>query len=248
MNRISLDDQVAVVTGGAQGLGLAIAKRLIASGARVSLWDRDADELKKALALLGSGASAKQVDITDLDRLTRTHGEVEAEIGPVSILVNSAGIAGGNAPLDAYDPEEWRRVVEVNLNGTFYVNKVVVPGMKARNYGRIVNISSVAGKEGNPNLAAYSAAKAGVIGLTKSLGKELAGYDIAVNAISPATAKTRILDTLKPEFIQYMLSRIPRARFLEVDEAAAMVAWLVSRENSFTTASVFDLSGGRCTY
>ncbi|QEL27058.1 SDR family oxidoreductase (plasmid) [Bosea sp. F3-2] len=248
MNRISLDDQVAVVTGGAQGLGLAIAKRLIASGARVSLWDRDADELKKALALLGPAAFAKPVDITDLDGLARSHGEVEAEIGPVSILVNSAGIAGGNAPLDAYDPEEWRRVVEVNLNGTFYVNKVVVPAMKARNYGRIVNISSVAGKEGNPNLAAYSAAKAGVIGLTKSLGKELAGYDIAVNAISPATAKTRILDTLKPEFIQYMLSRIPRARFLEVDEAAAMVAWLVSRENSFTTASVFDLSGGRCTY
>lgn len=248
MNRISLDDQVAVVTGGAQGLGLAIAKRLIASGARVSLWDRDAGELTKALAWLGAAASAKQVDITELDGLTQAHREVEAETGPVSILVNSAGIAGGNAPLDAYDPEEWRRVVEVNLNGTFYVNKVVVPGMKARNYGRIVNISSVAGKEGNPNLAAYSAAKAGVIGLTKSLGKELAGYDIAVNAISPATAKTRILDTLKPEFIQYMLSRIPRARFLEVDEAAAMVAWLVSRENSFTTASVFDLSGGRCTY
>ncbi|MGX1743742.1 SDR family NAD(P)-dependent oxidoreductase [Bosea sp. NPDC055353] len=248
MNRISLDDQVAVVTGGAQGLGLAIAKQLIASGARVSLWDRDADELKKALTLLGPASSAKAVDITDLDGLARSHGEVEAAIGPVSILVNSAGIAGGNAPLDAYDPEEWRRVVEINLNGTFYVNKVVVPGMKARNYGRIVNISSVAGKEGNPNLAAYSAAKAGVIGLTKSLGKELAGYDIAVNAISPATAKTRILDTLKPDFIQYMLSRIPRARFLEVDEAAAMVAWLVSRENSFTTASVFDLSGGRCTY
>jgi len=248
MNRISLDDQVAVVTGGAQGLGLAIAGRLVASGAHVSLWDRDADELKKALALLGAAASAKQVDITDLDGLAHTHREVEAETGPVSILVNSAGIAGGNAPLDAYDPDEWRRIVEVNLNGTFYVNKVVVPAMKARNYGRIVNISSVAGKEGNPNLAAYSAAKAGVIGLTKSLGKELADYDIAVNAISPATAKTRILDTLKPEFIQYMLSRIPRARFLEVDEAAAMVAWLVSRENSFTTASVFDLSGGRCTY
>lgn len=248
MNRISLDDQIAVVTGGAQGLGLAIAKRLVASGARVSLWDRDAAELSKALALLGSAASAKDVDITDLDGLARAHQQVEGEIGPVSILVNSAGIAGGNAPLDAYEPDEWRRVIEVNLNGTFYVNKVVVPGMKARNYGRIVNISSVAGKEGNPNLAAYSAAKAGVIGLTKSLGKELAGYDIAVNAISPATAKTRILDTLKPEFIQYMLSRIPRARFLEVDEAAAMVAWLVSRENSFTTASVFDLSGGRCTY
>ncbi|MGO4740499.1 SDR family NAD(P)-dependent oxidoreductase [Bosea sp. 2KB_26] len=248
MNRISLDDQVAVVTGGAQGLGLAIAKCLVASGARVSLWDRDADALKTALMLLGCAASARQVDITDLDGLTRAHQVVEAEIGPVSILVNSAGIAGSNAPLDAYDPEEWRRVVEVNLNGTFYVNKVVVPSMKARNYGRIVNISSVAGKEGNPNLAAYSAAKAGVIGLTKSLGKELAGYDIAVNAISPATAKTRILDTLKEEFIQYMLSRIPRGRFLEVDEAAAMVAWLVSRENSFTTASVFDLSGGRCTY
>lgn len=248
MNRMSLDDQVAVVTGGAQGLGLAIAKRLIASGARVSLWDRDAGEMNKALALLGSAASAKNVDITDLNGLARAHQQVEAEIGPVAILVNSAGIAGGNAPLDAYEPDEWRRVIEVNLNGTFYVNKVVVPGMKARNYGRIVNISSVAGKEGNPNLAAYSAAKAGVIGLTKSLGKELAGYDIAVNAISPATAKTRILDTLKPEFIQYMLSRIPRARFLEVDEAASMVAWLVSGENSFTTASVFDLSGGRCTY
>lgn len=248
MNRISLDDQVAVITGGAQGLGLSIAGRLVASGASVSLWDRDVEALEKALELLGPAASAKQVDITDLDGLSRAHKEVEAELGPVSILVNSAGIAGSNAPLDAYDPEEWRRVVEINLNGTFYANKVVVPGMKARNYGRIVNISSVAGKEGNPNLAAYSAAKAGVIGLTKSLGKELAGYDIAVNAISPATAKTRILETLQEEFIQYMLSRIPRGRFLEVDEAAAMVAWLVSRENSFTTASVFDLSGGRCTY
>ena len=180
--------------------------------------------------------------------LTAAHAEVEAELGGVSILVNSAGIAGKNATLEDYDADEWRRVVEINLNGTFYVNKVVIPAMKARNYGRIVNISSVAGKEGNPNLSAYSAAKAGVLGLTKSLGKELAKYDIAVNAITPATAKTRILETLTEEFIEYMLTRIPRGRFLEVDEAAAMVAWLVSKENSFTTASVFDLSGGRTTY
>lgn len=248
MNQIDLAGQVAVVTGGAQGLGLAIARRLLGSGARVSLWDRDAAQLETALDLLGAGADARVVDITDVEGLARVHAETEAQVGPVSILVHSAGIAGSNATLDAYDPEEWRRVVEVNLNGTFYVNRTVVPGMKARNYGRIVNIASIAGKEGNPKLSAYSAAKAGVIGLTKSLGKELAGHDIAVNAITPATAKTRILETLTPEFIDYMLSRIPRGRFLEVDEAAAMVAWLVSRENSFTTASVFDLSGGRATY
>lgn len=248
MNQIDLAGQVAVVTGGAQGLGFAIAQRLLASGAKVSLWDLDTEMLAKAVTALGSGASSKIVNITDLVGLGRVHAEVEAETGPVSILVNSAGIAGNNASLEDYDPEEWRRVVEVNLNGTFYVNKVVIPSMKARNYGRIVNISSVAGKEGNPNLSAYSAAKAGVIGLTKSLGKELAKYDIAVNAITPATAKTRILDTLTEEFIQYMLVRIPRGRFLEVDEAAAMVAWLVSKDNSFTTASVFDLSGGRTTY
>lgn len=248
MNVIDLNDQIAVVTGGAQGLGFAIARRLIASGARVSLWDTNAEALAMALDSLGPASSAKTVDITDLAGLQRVHAEVEAELGPVSILVNSAGIAGPNATLEDYDPDEWRRVVEINLNGTFYVNKVVIPAMKARNYGRIVNISSVAGKEGNPNLSAYSAAKAGVIGLTKSLGKELAKYDIAVNAITPATAKTRILDTLTKEFIDYMLVRIPRGRFLEVDEAASMVAWLVSRENSFTTASVFDLSGGRTTY
>jgi 3-oxoacyl-[acyl-carrier protein] reductase len=248
MNQIDLSGQVAVVTGGAQGLGFAIAQRLLASGAKVSLWDMDAVVLAKAVAALGEGVTSKQVDITDFAGLTRVHAEVEAETGPVSILVNSAGIAGTNASLEDYDPQEWRRVVEVNLNGTFYVNKVVVPSMKARNYGRIVNISSVAGKEGNPNLSAYSAAKAGVIGLTKSLGKELAKFDIAVNAITPATAKTRILDTLTEEFIAYMLVRIPRGRFLEVDEAAAMVAWLVIKDNSFTTSSVFDLSGGRPTY
>lgn len=248
MNAIDLKDQIAVVTGGAQGIGFAIAHRLIASGARVSLWDSNEQALALALDNLGPAATSKKVDITDLDGLRQAHAETEAELGPVSILVNSAGIAGPNATLEDFDPDEWRRVVEINLNGTFYVNKVVIPSMKARNYGRIVNISSVAGKEGNPNLSAYSAAKAGVIGLTKSLGKELAKFDIAVNAITPATAKTRILDTLTKEFIDYMLVRIPRGRFLEVDEAAAMVAWLVSKDNSFTTASVFDLSGGRTTY
>lgn len=248
MNRIDLDGQVAVVTGGAQGIGFAVAQRLIASGARVSLWDLDAGLLEDAKAALGEAAFSQTVDIADLNGLGRAHAATESEVGPVSILVNSAGVAGNNAPLDEYDPAEWRRVVEINLNGTFYVNRTVVPAMKARNYGRIVNISSVAGKEGNPNLSAYSAAKAGVIGLTKSLGKELAKHDIAVNAITPATAKTRILETLTPEFIDYMLVRIPRGRFLEVEEAAAMVAWLVSKDNSFTTASVFDLSGGRTTY
>ena len=248
MNTIDLEGQVAVVTGGAQGLGFAIAHRLLASGAGVSLWDKDADMLEKAVAALGRGASQQSVDVTDLPALERAHAATEANLGPVSVLVHSAGIAGNNATLDAYDPAEWRRVIDINLNGTFYVNRVVVPGMKARNYGRIVNIASIAGKEGNPTASAYSAAKAGVIGLTKSLGKELAGFDIAVNAITPATAKTRILGSLTDEFITYMLSRIPRGRFLEVEEAASMVAWLVSRENSFTTASVFDLSGGRATY
>lgn len=248
MNQIDLIGQVAVVTGGAQGLGLAIARRLTQCGARVVLWDRDEAQLREAVALLGADVGQHVVDITDPEGLARAHAAAEAAIGPVSILVNSAGVTGRNAALDDYAAEEWRQVVEVNLNGTFYVNKVVVPSMKARNYGRIVNIASVAGKEGNPNLSAYSAAKAGVIGLTKSLGKELAKYDIAVNAITPATANTRLLDSLTQEFIDYMLARIPRGRFLEVDECASMVAWLVSRENSFTTASVFDLSGGRCTY
>jgi NAD(P)-dependent dehydrogenase (short-subunit alcohol dehydrogenase family) len=248
MNAIDLNGQVAVVTGGAQGIGLAVAQRLVASGARVSLWDRSAPDLDRAIATLGPAASAIQVDITDFDALAAATAWVEADLGSLDIVVNSAGIAGPNFTLDEFPLDEWRRVVEVNLNGTFYVNRAVVPGMKARNYGRIVNISSVAGKEGNPTLSAYSAAKAGVIGLTKSLGKELAKYNIAVNAVSPATANTRILESLTPEFIDYMLSRIPRGRFLEVDEAASMIAWLVSRENSFTTASVFDLSGGRTTY
>jgi 3-oxoacyl-[acyl-carrier protein] reductase len=247
MNRIDLDGQVAVVTGGAQGIGLAIARRLVASGAKAVLWDMNEKLLAESKAAIGAAGTAA-VNITDTAQLRAALERAEKEVGPVSILVNSAGIAGKNAPLDEYPEDEWRRVIEVDLNGTFYVNKTVIPGMKARNYGRIVNIASIAGKEGNPNAAAYAAAKGGVIALTKALGKELAKYDIAVNTITPATAKTAILDELKPEFIDYMLSRIPRGRFLEVEEVANMVAWLVSKENSFTTAAVFDLSGGRATY
>ena len=247
MNQIDLAGQHAVVTGGAQGIGFAIAKRLAASGAKITLWDMSADQLETAKASL-AGAASVVVDVADAEAVVAAHKRSEAEGGPVSICVNSAGIAGPNASLDAYDVGWWKKIIDINLNGTFYVNRAVVPSMKARNYGRIVNIASIAGKEGNPNASAYSTSKAGVIGLTKSLGKELASFDIAVNCITPATANTRILDQLTPEFIEYMRVRIPRGRFLEVDEAAAMVAWLVSKENSFTTASVFDLSGGRATY
>jgi 2-dehydro-3-deoxy-L-rhamnonate dehydrogenase (NAD+) len=247
MNRIDLDGQHAVVTGGAQGLGLAMAKRFIASGASVTLWDLDEQRLDAAREALGDSATTQVVDVADWDAVDAARKRTE-DVAPISILVNSAGIAGAAAPLDIYEIDMWKRVMDINVNGTFYVNRAIVPGMKERNYGRIVNIASVAGKEGNPNAAAYSASKAAVIGLTKSLGKELAGYDIAVNCISPATAQTRILEQLTPEHIEYMRSRIPRGRLLEVDEAAAMVAWLVSKENSFTTASTFDLSGGRTTY
>lgn len=248
MNQIDLNGQVAVITGGAQGIGFAIAKRLVASGAKVSLWDMNAELLASAKAELGAAASTIAVNITSYEAIAAAVADVEKSLGKLDILVNSAGIAGKNAPLDEYDLDEWHRVIDIDLNGAFYVNRAVLPGMKARNYGRIVNIASIAGKEGNPNASAYAAAKAGVIGMTKAVGKEVAKYDIAINAITPATAKTRILEELKPEFIDYMLSRIPRGRFLEVEEAANMVAWLVSKENSFTTASVFDLSGGRATY
>lgn len=248
MNRIDLDGQVAIVTGGASGFGLATARRFIESGARVSLWDRDPQTLERAVAELGSAASSAVVDVTDYAGLEAAHARLEKDVGPVSVLLHSAGIPGKNAPLDEYDIEEWKRVIDINLTGTFYVNRVVLPSMKERNYGRIVNISSVAGKEGNPTASAYAAAKAGVIGMVKSLGKEVAKYDIAVNAITPAAANTPILKDVPKDFIDYMVSRIPRGRFLEPDELANMVAWLVSRENSFTTASVFDLSGGRTTY
>jgi NAD(P)-dependent dehydrogenase (short-subunit alcohol dehydrogenase family) len=248
LNQIDLGGRHAVVTGGAQGIGLAVARRLIDSGAEVTLWDIDGDLLQSARVGLGGATRAQIVDVADADAVAAALARTEADGGPVSICVNSAGIAGPAAALDVYDVGWWKKIIDINLNGTFYVNRAVVPGMKARNYGRIVNIASIAGKEGNPNASAYSASKAGVIGLTKSLGKELAKYDIAVNCITPATAQTRILDQLTPEFIEYMRVRIPRGRFLEVEECAAMVAWLVSKENSFTTAAVFDLSGGRATY
>ena len=235
MNRIDLEGRHAVITGGGQGLGYAMAKRMIESGARVTLWDMDGEVL---------GTAREVVDVSDWEQVERARTATLAR-GPVDIVVNSAGIAGPAAPLDNYDIAMWRRIIDINLTGTFLVNRALVPDMKAQNYGRIVNIASIAGKEGNPNASAYSASKAGVIGLTKSLGKELAGFDIAVNCITPATAQTRILEQLTPEFIEYMRVRIPRGRFLEVEEAASMVAWLVSQENSFTTASVFDLSGGR---
>lgn len=248
MNRIDLEGQVAVITGGAQGIGYAIAQHFIQSGATVILWDIKADLLEEARQSLGGDTMVTQVDITKYEEVEEAVKAAEAEKGRIDILVNSAGIAGNNAPLDAYDLDEWQRVIDIDLNGTFHVNRAVIPGMKARNYGRIVNVASIAGKEGNPNASAYAAAKGGVIAMTKAVGKELASYDIAVNCITPATANTRMLEELKPEFIEYMLSRIPRGRFVEVEEAANMVAWLVSKENSFTTASVFDLSGGRATY
>ena len=248
MNAIDLNGLNAVVTGGAQGIGLAVARRLIASGARVSIWDRDEVEGNAALLDLGENAEYRHVDQTDEEAVTATCAATEAEFGTIDILVANAGIAGSNGPVVDYDPTEWRRIIDVNLNGVFYLNKVIVKGMIERGYGRIVNVASIAGKEGNPNAAAYSASKAGVIALTKSLGKETAGADIAVNCVTPAAARTRIFDQMAQTHIDYMLSKIPRGRFLEVDEAASMITWLASAENSFTTGSVFDLSGGRATY
>jgi NAD(P)-dependent dehydrogenase (short-subunit alcohol dehydrogenase family) len=224
MNRIDLEGRRAVVTGGAQGIGRAVAERLLASGAAVSV----------------DVANASAVDAA-------TAATVEA-LGGVDILVANAGITGPNVKLWEYPVEAWEQVMGVNLNGIFLCCRAVAPLMIGQNYGRIVNVASIAGKEGNPNASAYSASKAGVIALTKSLGKELAGYDIAVNCVTPAAAKTRLFEQMTQEHIDYMLAKIPRGRFLLVDEVAAMVAWLVSEENSFTTGAVFDLSGGRATY
>ncbi len=248
MNRIDLEGRTAVVTGGAQGIGLAVTKRLLDSGARVSIWDRDGDLARETAASLGDNAEARTVDQVSLDQVEAAAKAVEAEFGPIDILVANAGISGPNATVVDYDPADWKMVVDINLNGTFNVCRSVLPGMISRGYGRVVAVASIAGKEGNPNAAAYSASKAGVIALTKSLGKETAGQDIAVNCVTPAAARTRIFDQMSQAHIDYMLSRIPRGRFLEVEEAANMIAWLVSAENSFTTGAVFDLSGGRATY
>ncbi|MEV8467958.1 SDR family NAD(P)-dependent oxidoreductase [Fluviibacterium sp. DFM31] len=240
--------QIAIVTGGAQGIGRAVAEKLAATGARIAIWDNDADLAEKTAQEIGGGAFACAVDISDWDSVQQAMAATQAQGGPIAILVNSAGVAGSNAPLADYPVEEFRKICEINLVGAFHVNRAVVPAMVAEGYGRIVNIASVAGKEGNPNASAYSASKAGVIGLTKSLGKELANLDIAVNCVTPAAARTRIFDQMKQEHIDYMLSKIPRGRFLELNEAAAMIVWLCSPENSFTTGAVFDLSGGRATY
>ena len=249
-NAIDLNGRKAVVTGGAQGIGFAVAARLVASGARVALWDRDASLAGQAAEALGGSdkVAAFEVEQSDFASVEAAARATLAAFGAIDILVNNAGIAGPTMPVVDYPAEQWRAVIDIDLNGVFYCCKAVVPAMIQAGYGRIVNIASIAGKEGNPNAAAYSAAKAGVIALTKSLGKELAAHDIAVNCVTPAAAKTRIFDQMSQQHIDYMLSRIPRGRFLKVEEAAAMVAWLVSAENSFTTGAVFDLSGGRATY
>lgn len=249
MNRIDLDGCKAIVTGGAQGIGLAIAERFIASGAFVTLWDHDRAACEMAIMKLGEeNASYVGVDLTDWDAVRSAAARSHAELGRIDILVNNAGIAGNNAPVADLTPEEWRKVIDLNLNGVFHGCKAVVPMMIAQGYGRIVNTASIAGKEGNPNAAHYSASKAGVIALTKSLGKELAAHDIAVNCITPAAARTAIFDQMSEEHIGYMLAKIPRGRFVTVEEIAALVAWLASAENSFTTGGVFDISGGRATY
>lgn len=248
LNIYDLSGRVAVVTGGAQGIGFSVAERLVASGARVALWDVNGDKAAQAAAELAGAGIAQACDISDWNSVEAARRATEATLGGIDILINSAGIAGPNVTVEEYDNDDWANIVAINLTGTYFTNKSVVPGMRARGYGRIVNIASIAGKEGNPNACAYSASKAGVIGFTKSLGKELAGLDIAVNCVTPAAARTPIFDQMSQQHIDYMLSKIPRARFLEVEEAASMITWMASKENSFTTGAVFDLSGGRATY
>ena len=246
MNSYDFKNQVAVVTGGANGIGFSVAERLSKSGASVKIWDLDIEAAQTAAETIN--AEAVECDITDwISVQNATETSISAS-EKIDILVNSAGIAGPNDTVVDYDNKAWDRIISVNLTGTYYVNKAVVPHMKANGYGRIVNIASVAGKDGNPNASAYSASKAGVIALTKSLGKELADSNIAVNCVTPAAARTAIFDQMSQEHIDYMLSKIPRGRFVEVKEISSMIAWMVSAENSFTTGAVFDLSGGRSTY
>ena len=247
-NTINLEGRHAVVTGAAQGFGLAITRRLVASGANVSMWDRDEAELATAAAEFGDKVYAHVVDVTDVDGIDVAVAESADAFGAIHILVNNAGITGPNATTWEYPVDQWRRVIELDMNAVFYCCRAVIPQMIGQNYGRVVNIASIAGKEGNANAAAYSTAKAGVIGLTKSLGKELADYDIAVNCITPAAAKTRIFEQMSETHINMMLSKIPRGRFVLVEEVAAMVCWMASEENGFTTGGVFDISGGRATY
>jgi 3-oxoacyl-[acyl-carrier protein] reductase len=250
MNQIDLNRRHAVVTGGAQGIGLSVATRLLQSGASVSIWDCDRKVLDTAIEQLKKlGRVSKEiVDVSDAASVEAATRSTIDKHPCIDILVANAGIAGANYKTWEYPAEEWQRVININLLGVYHCCRAIVPHMLRQNYGRIVNVASIAGKEGNPNASAYSASKAGVIALTKSLGKETAASNIAVNCITPAAARTRIFEQMSKEHVDYMLSKIPRGRFLEVDEISAMVAWLVSEENSFTTAAVFDLSGGRATY
>ena len=249
MIKYDLDNRVAVVTGGAQGFGLAITERFIEAGAKVVIWDIDEGAAKEALDKIKSEHLSHQiVDVTNFEIVNKNLKEVEKKHGKIDIFVNNAGIAGMNTTVAEYPLDEWKKVMNLNLNSVFYCCKAVVPFMLKNDYGRIVNIASIAGKEGNPNASAYSTSKAGVIGLTKSLGKELAQKNIAVNCVTPAAAKTRIFDQMTEEHINYMLSKIPRNKFAKVEELASLVTWLASEENSFSTAAVFDLSGGRATY
>lgn len=247
MNQIDLSGRSAVVTGAAQGIGRAIAERLLASGAKVSLWDMDASVVEATASDLG-GVAWQQVNVTDYEGIEAATAATVDALGSIDILINNAGIAGPNANVWEYPVEAWRQVIDIDLTGVFLCCRAVVPSMIETGYGRIVNIASIAGKEGNPTASGYSAAKGGVIALTKGLAKELADKDIAVNCVTPAAAKTRIFDQMKEEHVQYMLSKIPRGRFVTVEEISGLVAWLASEENSFSTGAVFDISGGRATY
>jgi len=249
-NQIDLSGARAVVTGGAQGIGRAVVERFLASGAAVAIWDRDAALAARTASELSARGrvEAVDVDVTKLDDVERACARSMAALGPIDILVNNAGVAGPVLTTWEYPQDAWAQVLAVNLTGPFYCVRTLVPHMIAANYGRIVNVASIAGKEGNPNASAYSASKAGLIALTKSLGKELAGYDIAVNCITPAAAKTAIFDQITQAHIDFMLSKIPRGRFVTVEEIAALIAFCASRECSFTTGAVFDISGGRATY
>ena len=248
MNKIDLNGRCAVVTGGAQGFGRAIAERFVASGAKVAIWDHDLPFAEKTAREIGPAVSAFKVDVSDLAAVENTRDETLKAFGKIDILVNNAGIAGVNKTVWETDLDEWRKVLRINLDGPFICCKAVVPAMLAQKYGRIVNIASIAGKEGNPNASAYSASKAGVISLTKSLGKELAKTGIRVNCVTPAAVKTGMFAQMTQAHIDFMLSKIPKGRFVLVEELAAMVAWLASEDCAFSTGAVFDISGGRATY
>jgi 2-dehydro-3-deoxy-L-rhamnonate dehydrogenase (NAD+) len=248
MNKIDLNGRCAIVTGGAQGFGRAIAERFVASGAKVAIWDFDADLAEKTAKEIAGDVRVFKVDVADTAAVDQARDATLAAFGRIDILVNNAGIAGINKTVWETDLEEWRKVLRINLDGPFICCKAIVPTMLKQEYGRIVNIASIAGKEGNPNAAHYSASKAGLIALTKSLGKELAQHDILVNAVTPAAAKTAIFEQLTKQHIDFMLSKIPKGRFVLVEELAAMVAWLASQDCAFSTGAVFDISGGRATY